>query len=109
MNGTFWQSRPVFVTGATGFMGGWLVKALLDCGAEVVALVRDHTPRCIFVREKLHERPWWSTVAWPWLSTAWTRYSTWQLHLWSAWPLDISHAVAALRHAGKAEDQTCAS
>lgn len=56
MNGTFWPSRPVFVTGATGFMGGWLAKALLDCGAEVVALVRDHTPRCIFVREKLHER-----------------------------------------------------
>jgi len=37
-------------------MGGWLVKALIDRGAEVVALVRDHTPRCMFVREKLDER-----------------------------------------------------
>lgn len=37
-------------------MGGWLVKALLDRGADVVALVRDQTPRSMFVREKLHER-----------------------------------------------------
>jgi CDP-glucose 4,6-dehydratase len=37
-------------------MGGWLVKALLDRGAEVVALVRDHTPRSMFIREKLHDR-----------------------------------------------------
>jgi dTDP-glucose 4,6-dehydratase len=35
-----WNGRTVFVTGATGFLGGWLVGRLLDYGANVVALVR---------------------------------------------------------------------
>jgi dihydroflavonol-4-reductase len=34
-------SAPVLVTGATGFVAGWLVKALLDAGATVHAPVRD--------------------------------------------------------------------
>jgi len=37
-------------------MGGWLVKALLDRDAEVVALVRDNTPRSMFFRDGLSER-----------------------------------------------------
>lgn len=32
-----------FVTGGTGFIGGYLVKQLLEAGHEVVALVRDPT------------------------------------------------------------------
>lgn len=36
-----WSSRRVLVTGATGFVGSWLVKALLERQAHVVALVRD--------------------------------------------------------------------
>src|ERR687893_206604 len=41
MNGaTEWPSRRVLVTGATGFVGAWLTRALLRRGAEVVALVR---------------------------------------------------------------------
>ena len=34
-------SAPIMVTGATGFVAGWLVKALLDAGATVHAPVRD--------------------------------------------------------------------
>ncbi|WP_051669531.1 NAD-dependent epimerase/dehydratase family protein [Bryobacter aggregatus] len=41
----FWDARPVFVTGATGLVGSWLVKALLRQGAEVVCLVRDSVPQ----------------------------------------------------------------
>ena len=41
----FWQSRRVFVTGATGIVGAWLVKDLLAQGAYVVALVRDADPQ----------------------------------------------------------------
>jgi nucleoside-diphosphate-sugar epimerase len=38
MNST---SQPVLVTGATGFVAGWLVKRLLDNGYTVHAAVRD--------------------------------------------------------------------
>ena len=40
----FWPGRVVFVTGATGLLGGWLVRRLVAEGAEVVALVRDGLP-----------------------------------------------------------------
>jgi CDP-glucose 4,6-dehydratase len=46
----------VFVTGATGLVGGWLVPELLDAGAEVVALVRDDVPQSMFFREGFAER-----------------------------------------------------
>jgi len=49
--GTFWKGKRVFVTGATGLMGGWLVKALLRESADVVALVRDQAPKSMLVAE----------------------------------------------------------
>ena len=49
----FWQDRPTFVTGATGLLGGWLVKRLVEAGADVVCLVRDWVPQCEFVRQGL--------------------------------------------------------
>jgi CDP-glucose 4,6-dehydratase len=51
-----WRDQPVFVTGATGFLGGWLVKELVERGARVVALVRDSAPRSMLVRENLTSR-----------------------------------------------------
>lgn len=36
-----WRDRRVLVTGATGFIGSWLVKELLGEGASVVGLVFD--------------------------------------------------------------------
>jgi CDP-glucose 4,6-dehydratase len=36
----FWQDKSVLVTGATGFLGGWLIHDLLKHGANVTALVR---------------------------------------------------------------------
>ena len=41
----FWRDRRVFVTGATGLVGSWLVQALLDRGADLIALVRDWVPQ----------------------------------------------------------------
>jgi len=51
--GSYWNGKTVFVTGATGLMGGWLVKALMREGAEIVALVRDQVPKSMLVRERL--------------------------------------------------------
>jgi CDP-glucose 4,6-dehydratase len=46
----FWQDRPTFVTGGTGLVGSWLLKRLVDGGAEVVCLVRDWVPQSEVVR-----------------------------------------------------------
>ena len=54
--GSYWNGKTVFVTGATGLMGGWLVKALMREGAEIVALVRDQVPKSMLVRERLIDR-----------------------------------------------------
>jgi len=53
MNQSFWRDRPTLVTGATGLLGGWLVRRLLEQGAEIVCLVRDWIPQSEFVRRKL--------------------------------------------------------
>ncbi|MBV8856071.1 MAG: GDP-mannose 4,6-dehydratase [Acidobacteria bacterium] len=49
----FWLDRPTFVTGATGLVGGWLVRRLVGAGAEVTCLVRDWVPQSEFVRAGL--------------------------------------------------------
>jgi CDP-glucose 4,6-dehydratase len=49
----FWEDRPTLVTGATGLLGGWLVRRLLDHGADVVCLARDWVPQCELVRTRL--------------------------------------------------------
>jgi CDP-glucose 4,6-dehydratase len=52
----FWRDRAVFVTGATGLLGSWLVKHLTASGADVVCLVRDWIPRSELVLSGLFDR-----------------------------------------------------
>ncbi|MDD4627959.1 MAG: GDP-mannose 4,6-dehydratase [Candidatus Peribacteraceae bacterium] len=53
---TFWRDRPVLVTGATGLVGSWLVKALLKEHAQVVCIVRDWVPGSDLVRSHAVEQ-----------------------------------------------------
>ena len=56
VNRDFWRDRPVLVTGATGLLGGWIVKALVELDADVVCLVRDWVPQSEVVRAGVLER-----------------------------------------------------
>lgn len=38
----WWKNRPVLVTGATGLLGSHLCRALIERGANVVGIMRDH-------------------------------------------------------------------
>ena len=53
---SFWRDRHVFVTGATGLLGGWLVKRLVEQGANVIGLVRDWEPHSELFRTGLGDR-----------------------------------------------------
>lgn len=50
---SFWLDRPVLVTGATGLVGSWLTRRLIEAGANVIALVRDWVPQSDLVRSGL--------------------------------------------------------
>ena len=52
----FWLDRPTLVTGATGLLGGWMARRLVDLGADVVCLVRDWVPESELLRSGLVER-----------------------------------------------------
>jgi len=50
IDAAFWKHRPVFVTGGTGLVGSTLVHHLIECGADVVCLVRDWVPQSEMVQ-----------------------------------------------------------
>jgi CDP-glucose 4,6-dehydratase len=56
INAAFWRDRSVFVTGATGLLGSWLVPELVNRGANVVVLLRDANPRSRLVSDGWIER-----------------------------------------------------
>jgi CDP-glucose 4,6-dehydratase len=56
LNSSFWDNRPTLVTGATGLLGGWLVKRLLSLGADVVCVVRDSVPQAELIHSGAIDR-----------------------------------------------------
>ncbi len=52
----FWRDRAVFITGATGLLGGHLTRRLLELGANITVLTRDWQTQTIFARENLSSR-----------------------------------------------------
>lgn len=56
INKDFWRDRAVFVTGATGLVGGWLIRQLLEAEADITCLVRDWIPNSELVRANLFDK-----------------------------------------------------
>ena len=52
----FWRDRPTLVTGATGLVGGWVVRRLRELQADVVCLIRDWVPLSELVRSRQIEQ-----------------------------------------------------
>lgn len=53
---TFWRDRRVFITGCTGLVGAWTVRALLARGAHVIGLIRDRVAGSELFRAGLDKR-----------------------------------------------------
>lgn len=57
----YWQDKNVFVTGATGLLGPWLIKDLLEKKAHVFVLIRDLVPHSLFFQDGLDKKV---TIIW---------------------------------------------
>jgi CDP-glucose 4,6-dehydratase len=55
MTAGLWTDRSVLITGATGLVGSWLTRRLVDSGADVVCLIRDWIPQSELVRSGVIE------------------------------------------------------
>jgi CDP-glucose 4,6-dehydratase len=53
---SFWKNRNVFVTGATGLLGSWLVEELIRQGANLICLLRDWVPGSKLISTGLLDR-----------------------------------------------------
>ena len=86
MASTFWFKKTVLVAGATGFLGGWLVRRLVDYGVHVVALVRSKKLESQFFMDGLDSRvsiEWGSVSDQPTIERIFKKY-----------PIDIFFHVA---------------
>lgn len=52
----YWEGKKVFVTGPNGFLGSWLVKALVERKSEVITLIRDDIPNSYFITSGIHKK-----------------------------------------------------
>lgn len=55
-NSPFWKDKKVFVTGATGLLGSWLIESLIKEKVFVIALIRDFVPNSYLYLSRMNER-----------------------------------------------------
>ncbi|MEG6512650.1 GDP-mannose 4,6-dehydratase [Desulforamulus ruminis] len=51
-----WQGKSVLVTGCTGMIGSWLTERLVEEGAGIVGIVRDHVPKSYLFLKGIHKK-----------------------------------------------------
>ncbi len=56
MKNDFWSERNVFVTGASGMLGSWVVQYLVSLGAKPTILLRDGVPSSRLYEMKLDSK-----------------------------------------------------
>lgn len=52
----FWANRNVLITGANGFLAGWMSKTLVERGANLSALIYESNPISVFETERLQAK-----------------------------------------------------
>jgi CDP-glucose 4,6-dehydratase len=52
----YWRNKNIFITGATGFLGSWLTKYLLEENSNITALVRDWVPGSDLINNKIIDK-----------------------------------------------------
>lgn len=50
-----WKNKNVFITGASGLLGSWLTKYMVDDDANVICLCRDNVPKSLLcdIKDKI--------------------------------------------------------
>lgn len=56
MKRRFWKNKKVFITGANGFIGSWLTKALVEAEARVIVLIKEEIPGSILDEKKVYPK-----------------------------------------------------
>lgn len=51
-----WKNKNVLITGATGLLGPWLIKDLLQKQANIFVLIRDFVPNSLFFTENINKK-----------------------------------------------------
>ena len=54
--GNYFNGKKVFITGASGFIGSWLTKSMLEKNADVTCLLRDSDPNSMFFTEGMDRK-----------------------------------------------------
>ncbi|MCL4416106.1 MAG: GDP-mannose 4,6-dehydratase [Actinobacteria bacterium] len=52
----YWKNKNVFITGATGFLGSWLTKYLLEENSNITILARDWVPYSKLYTDNLNKK-----------------------------------------------------
>src|SRR5262249_1996718 len=56
---SFWAGKNTVIIGASGFLGGWLARKLVDAGANVIAISRSMPPLSQIALTDLKTRVIW--------------------------------------------------